>query len=241
MAETSNPTDETSGLWEKLPDHVGYRVCRESITALLQRRPDAADLPVPACPGWTVRDLAAHLLNICESARNSLIGLPEPLSGPDDRRGVPELLDEWTRVGLETEKLVAESELWHGPLSMDVFAHEVDIRNVLGEEVPADHPAYPGAMGVVFGGFAGSVRARGLPALLIETAGQRWVVGGGEPVATLRAHRHDLFRSVGGRRTHQQIAELAWTGPHEQWLPAFTWGPFDPPKQAVEKVIGATR
>jgi uncharacterized protein (TIGR03083 family) len=239
MTDFNERTEESADLWEPAPDDLAYRVCRENITDLLRRHPGQAGLPVPACPGWSVRDVLAHLLEVGEGARASLSGQPAaaPLPGPG--AGLKELLEAWTQTGLAIEELLGDREGWHGPLTMDVFAHELDIRQVLGEPAPAGHPAYPGALRVVVGGFSSSVRARRLPALRIEAPGAQWVAGAGDPVVTVRGDRHDLFRSAAGRRTHRQIAELSWSGPCESYLPAFTWGPFHPPAEPVEEAVGA--
>jgi uncharacterized protein (TIGR03083 family) len=240
MTDFSERAAESAARWESAPDDVAYRVCRENITELLRQQPESSDRPVPACPGWSVRDVVAHLLEVGEGARSSLSGLPARAPRPDrPGAGLDELLDAWTRTGLAIEGLLGGHEGWHGPLTMDVFAHELDIRQVLGQPAAADHPAYPGALRVVVGGFANSVRTRRLPALRIETPGAHWVAGAGDPVATVCGDRHDLFRSAAGRRTHRQIAELSWSGPCEDWLPAFTWGPFHPPAQATEDAVGA--
>jgi len=62
-----------------------------------------------------------------------------------------------------------------------------------------------------------------------------WTVGGPQPAgATLTAGRHDLLRSITGRRTHTQISALRWSAPAAGFLPAFRWGPFSPPLRPVE-------
>ena len=109
------------------------------------------------------------------------------------------------------------------------------------EPAPTDHPAYPGALNIALGGLSSSVQARGLPPLRFEISAADWSDGAGESVATLRAQPYDMYRSATGRRSHRQIAELSWSVPAEPWLPAFAWGPFNPPAQAVEKAIGVMR
>ncbi|MFD0205215.1 MULTISPECIES: maleylpyruvate isomerase N-terminal domain-containing protein [Saccharothrix] len=50
-------------------------------------------------------------------------------------------------------------------------------------------------------------------------------------VSALTASRHDLHRTLTGRRSHQQITALDWSGDPSRWLPAFTWGPFAAPTE----------
>ena len=225
---------ERSAAWERVPGEVAFRATREHITRLVEAHPDAADRIVPACPEWTVRDLLAHVIEHCRPAHGS--SSLRPIGALD----VPELLDEWAQTGPQVEARMAAGAGGNSAiLVMDTFTHELDLRRVVQVPMPADHPAFPTAMGVVLGGFSASVHGHGVQALRIETEGAQWTAGWGSAAATLRAHPLDLYRSLAGRRTHQQIAELSWSAPARPWLPAFTWGPFDPPAQATEELIGS--
>lgn len=224
--------------WERAPGPVAYRTCRENVTRLLGEHPDTADLIVPACPEWTVRDLVAHILEGCRARYRQPADAQPPLP-PLDELDIAELLDEWKRMGPHVEEALAGAGGFSDDvLVMDAFTHELDLRRVFEAPPPDDdHPAYPTALGLVLNGFSASVNAHGFPALRIETEGAQWTVGRGEAAAAVRAHHFDLYRSIAGRRTHRQIAELAWSASAETWLPAFTWGPFDPPVEATEEVI----
>ena len=70
---------------------VRYRSVRERLGDLLRTLPLPADpeaaspweLPVPACPGWRVRDVLAHLVGNLEDGRAGRIsGLPLPTRPP---------------------------------------------------------------------------------------------------------------------------------------------------------------
>ncbi|MEU2148715.1 maleylpyruvate isomerase N-terminal domain-containing protein, partial [Streptomyces globisporus] len=61
-------TDMTRGPIPDPAPHVAYRACRENITRLVTSDPSVAELPVPACPGWNVRDLIGHLVLVCQMA-----------------------------------------------------------------------------------------------------------------------------------------------------------------------------
>jgi uncharacterized protein (TIGR03083 family) len=235
MAASPRQPETTSPLWDRAPNHVAYRASRENVSRLLEGRPEAADLPVPACPEWTVRQTVAHMVEICWSTHGRLTGGPAAPPVPVADLSLVELLGEWTTIGERVERSLADSARGGSVMAMDAFTHELDIRHVLAAPPPADHPAYPGALDVVIGGFSGSVSTLGLPALRIETPGAQWTAGTGEPITTVSSHRHDLYRSLTGRRTLRQIGELSWSGPGEAWSPAFTWGPFHPPKNPTEK------
>ncbi|OKI28938.1 maleylpyruvate isomerase family mycothiol-dependent enzyme [Streptomyces sp. CB03911] len=218
--------------WVRVPDKLGYDLTRESITGLLAGRPEAAGAPVPACPGWTVRDLVAHLADVCRAVGDGTQVLPLEHPDPDEEAGLAELLGRWPGL---SARVPERSEGLRGIImTMDALTHELDLREALGEPLPVAHPAYPASLDLVVLGMGLTVVAQGLPALRVETPGADWVVGQGEPGITVRGHRHDLFRSLTGRRTLGQVSGLDWSGPPDRWLPAFTWGPFSPPELAIE-------
>jgi uncharacterized protein (TIGR03083 family) len=211
---------------------VVYRHVRSNLVYVLASRPDAARLSVPACPGWTVYDTVAHLVAACHLAERNLLG---------GRRGrargtLPELLAEWERSGARVEQGLRDSSSSRAGsvLVMDAYTHEYDIRYAVRSRLPAEHPAFRTAFDLAVGGFGLSVTLLGRPALRLETASSAWDVGDGDPAAVVFGTEHDLYRSLVGRRTLQQIRELAWTADPTTWLPAFTWGPFRPPLTAVE-------
>lgn len=41
---------------------------------------------------------------------------------------------------------------------------------------------------------------------------QRWTLGTGSEVATLKAARYELFRAFGGRRSEHQLRAMDWIG-----------------------------
>ncbi|GHH39613.1 maleylpyruvate isomerase N-terminal domain-containing protein [Lentzea cavernae] len=208
------------------PDHLLYRQVRLGIGALATRQVAAA--PVPACPEWTVTDLVAHL---AEVAGNVAARLGSPTGRASRCQADIDLaLTEWGHVSQVLEPLVErEGPRSAGRMVMDAFTHLLDLHAALDLPVDPGHPAYPSTLTLLAGGFSAAVRAHDLPALRIESPVATWTAGDGPVVRTLRAGTHDLHRTLSGRRSHTEIAALDWDGPHEPWLPAFTWGPFIPP------------
>jgi len=208
------------------PHHVAYRTTRTNVTALFTARPGAVDRPVPACPAWTVRELVTHLADICASVGG---GPPARRSGTDPH--LTDLLADWARESERVETQLAMGRRGNSSvLIMDAFSHELDLRESLGDRpAPDDHPAYPIALDLVASGFSASVAAHRLPAVTIETDGGTWVAGPGRPVASVRAPRYEMLRSLTGRRSHDQLRTLDWSTDPKIWLPAFRWGPFTPP------------
>jgi uncharacterized protein (TIGR03083 family) len=221
--------------WTRVPDDVSYRAIRENVTALLADREDVADTPVPACPDWSVRDLVSHLLDTSVMVLGRATGSPPPVPPAD--APLADLLDAWRRLGEAVDAgLRARGGGGGGIMVMDAFTHEVDLYYAVGAPVPTEHVAYHRVLDVVARAFGESVRTHGLPALHVACEGLEWVTGTGDPVATLTAARHDLHRSLAGRRTHGQIAALDWSGDPRTWLPAFAWGPFTPPGTPADVV-----
>ncbi|MFE0640959.1 maleylpyruvate isomerase family mycothiol-dependent enzyme [Streptomyces sp. NPDC058877] len=216
---------------------TAYRDVRDDIARLLRDRPDAAELAVPACPAWNVRDLVGHLLQVC---RRVVAEDPRELPDvppPEQHRPIDELLSEWASL----DEPVREA-LEHAPglrpriALMDLVSHHLDVRRALGVPLAGDHSAFRDALELVTLGFGLSLVEHGLPALHVETPDGSWTIGEGEATATMGGGSLDVFRSLTGRRTLVQIGELAWSAPPEPWRPAFTWGPFTPPPHPTENL-----
>lgn len=228
---------ETGPEWTPVSTREAYAHVRRSLITVLRRPGEPGRIPVPSCPGWTVRDVIAHVTGICQQAAVSLSpDQAAPAVPLVDGLDLEALLAEWERSGSRLDIALARPE--HagrgGRMMMDAFTHELDIRLAIGAPLPAAHPAYPGAFAVVTGGFSASVASRGLPALRLQTPAGSWTAGDGEPAAVVRGSVTDMYRSLAGRRTVQQIRQLDWSAEPERWIPAFTWGPFIPPADPAQ-------
>lgn len=185
--------------------------------------------PVPACPGWTVHGVIAHLVGLAaDVATGRLVGFPD---------------DEWTegqvraRAGRSVDELLAEWEE-HAPaveagiarqtgvvsIVVDAATHEHDVRAVLGEPAVEDSAGFDYALQAFVMGMAYRLKKRGLPALQLRAGDQDWTLGEGDVVATVTAPVAELARAVSGRRSAAQVRALAWDGDPEPYLPLF--GPF---------------
>ena len=214
-------------------DFVGYAAVRRGVRALLEGRPGTHRRPVPACPEWTVTDLVAHLTAIAERVLERHGGTPPPAPAAP---GLLDLLDHWDEVGDQLDRRLADAGGRTGEIMvMDAYTHELDLCAALDVPPPDAHAAREASLAVLVRGFAGSVTGRRLPALVLRTdEGHEWRAGEGAPAATLTAPVHDLCRALAGRRSATQVAALGWNKPAAVWLPAFSWGPFNPPVIAVE-------
>ncbi|MEU5314777.1 maleylpyruvate isomerase family mycothiol-dependent enzyme [Streptomyces sp. NPDC021562] len=214
---------------------AAYRSCRDNIIRLARTHPEKASWPVPACPGWSVRDVISHLLQVCRLVVAEVpVDIHHP-PAPEPTVPLMQLLTAWEELD-EVLAEVLERTPWlrRGTMLLDAFSHELDIRAAAGMPPPHDHPAFADALELATMGFTMSVNARRLPTLRIKTPGHAWLIGDGTPAATVRGESLEVFRSLTGRRTLAQIRELSWSADPASWLPAFAWGPFTPPAEQVE-------
>jgi uncharacterized protein (TIGR03083 family) len=88
--------------------------------------------PVPACPGWRVRDVVAHLTAVGEDVLEGRLTRPptEEQSAAQVARFVgrpfPEVLARWDELAPRFASAIDGLEVW--PAVLDVATHEQDIR-----------------------------------------------------------------------------------------------------------------
>jgi uncharacterized protein (TIGR03083 family) len=226
-----------------------YDETRQRISAVVSSLDDAGlDTPAPATPGWTVRDLAAHLTGDLAALLASELPLSffsslgdaaevAKLNAWTERmvverrtRPVNEVLDEWATLTPKAWSLLtsnAESvELGFADrvLTTDIAVHEQDIYGALGIVGERDCAAlriatstYVGVLGLRLDG-AGPVQ--------FVTAEKTYQAGDGEPAASARVDRFELFRALSGRRSPDQIRDWDWTGDPAPYLSLFyLYGP----------------
>ena len=188
-----------------------YCDAKDRITGLvMQAGPAQCAVPVPACPGWSVRDVVSHLTAVAvDWTAGTLSGPPsDEVTAEHVRRyaarPVTEVLDIWTAA---TGRLVqlSETDGLEPPLG-DVACHEHDIRGALGA---------PGARD------AASVRwtARELLAMLDTPVPLRVLTEVGDyrsgtsarSEITLRTTEFEVMRWRLGRRSRTQLAAMDWS------------------------------
>jgi uncharacterized protein (TIGR03083 family) len=207
-----------------------YEAARQRIGGLVKEAD--ADVEVPTCPGWTVKDVVAHLAgSLAAYSSGSLEGASSPEWGErqvKERREVSleNCLGEWDQNMAASEGLF-ESKL--GAVAVaDVLAHEQDIRTALGRPGNRNEEGIVAAveMGLAF--FEHKMQAAELPPLRIVTDDLDKVLGDGEPAATLRISTFELFRSLHGRRSPKQVRALDWDTDPTPWLDVFfLFGPAE--------------
>jgi uncharacterized protein (TIGR03083 family) len=213
---------------------AAYRLIRERVDALTRGRDGIAELAVPACPGWTVREVIAHLAGVAQDI--VALNLEQKGTGPwaDAQvarlggQSVDDLLDLWRQSeDSVSAHLGFASDAGVCQLVFDTLTHEHDIRGALGQPGSrTGDPAAKAALGFVTTMGDQFIRQARLPALRLSTP----TIGSvqlGEP-HTARGHLalsisdFEALRSFGGRRSIGQLLALPWDGDPTNLMPAFT-------------------
>ena len=195
-----------------------YAETRERIADLVRGLPaDELEREVPATPGWRVCDAVAHLVGV---AVDILAGNLPGASGDawtaaqvDARRpcAIDEVLDEWARVAPGLEAAISAAGTGMGFLIADIASHEQDIRGALRQAGFRDSAGVDAATQVMVNGVSGKLSGAGL-GLRITAGTQEWVIGDGEPGASVSTEPFELFRALSGRRSPRQVAQWKWDG-----------------------------
>jgi uncharacterized protein (TIGR03083 family) len=170
------------------------------------------NVAVPACPGWTVRDVFAHLAGL---ATDVLAGRVDG-AGTDPwtaeqvaERSSRTLADNVAELAQAGPKLVEALEAFPAErIAIDQWTHEQDVRGALGRSGSRDVPLVGWALDLAIGGRNPGWGERGLPAVRING----WQLGEGEPVATFETTDFDLARALTGRRSAAQWRSWARPG-----------------------------
>jgi len=207
-----------------------YRSAQGRLMTLINNQ--NADLPVPGCPGWTVRDVVAHLTGSLadiqagrlEDATSDAWTATQVAQRRD--RSLADIAAEW--------HLLTQTAAWtlagdYGPLlGADVIGHEFELRGAIGNRDGRHLEAVRTAARFFRDALDRALRAEGVPALRLDLDGEEVVVGEGEPAGVLRSTWFEVLRTLGGRRSLGQARALDWEGDPEIWLDhLFLLGPAE--------------
>lgn len=217
-----------------------YEQGRARISELAREGP--ADAAVPACPGWTVQDVVAHVVGVCADAlAGNLDGVttePWTAAQVEQRRGrsIEELLAEWAEVGPPIAAAADELGPAGHQLLFDLTTHEHDIRGGLDRPGARDSEAVADAAQFVSGLVGPMIDGRRLAPLEVVTEAGTFVFGSGDqPPGRLEAPAFEVVRAVSGRRSAAQIRGMAWSVDPGPYLPALVGGPFTMAAADVEE------
>jgi len=205
-----------------------YEDTRVRLTAFVRQLGDD-DLarPVPACPGWSVRDIVAHLAGLAAdlpAGRTEGMATPEWTARQLEERvgrSLDELLDEWAEHAPALGRLLAEMTRVVPPV-VDIVTHEDDIRAALGAPTALDSVGFDYALQAYVMALDYRLRKKQLPALRVRAGDEEWEVGEGEPTITLTTTPYDLFRTLSGRRSEAQVRADDWDGDPAPYIPVLS-------------------
>ena len=167
--------------------------------------------PVPACPGWRVRDVVAHLTAVGEDVlEGRLTGPPsdEQTAAQVARftdRPLSEVLSRWRELTPQFGEAIDAFGVW--PAVLDVATHEHDIRGAVG--VPGSRDVDV----VRLGADRLLTWMRPPVPLRVEVEDDAYDLGPeGEAAIVLRTGRFEALRWRMGRRSRAQLAGLDWSG-----------------------------
>lgn len=218
-----------------------YADTRRRIVSLARGLDDErAQVAVAACPGWSVRDVVAHLAGVAAdvaSGRLDGAGTPQWTArqvGERTGRTTADLVAEWDQHSPAVEAFVAE-RTGIVPFVVDVVTHEQDIRGALGEPAAVDSVGFDSVLQRFVMALDKRLRQEGLPALHLRAGDEEWTVGDGGPAATVTTTPVEVFRVLAGRRSADQVRRYRWDGDPEPYLEALSvFGPL-PPDDVIER------
>jgi uncharacterized protein (TIGR03083 family) len=218
-----------------------YVESRERLAALARDLDDAgASTAVPACPGWDVHAVVSHLTGILADLNTGrLEGAGTPAwteSQVASRRDRPirDVVEEWDALmGFAQATIPAMGE-HGGTLASDVLSHELDVRAALGIDQPVGTPAFDAAVERHVGLLADRLVAAGLGPVGILAGRRSWVVGDGQPVASVRVDEFELLRGLTGRRTPTQVADWDWDSMGDEYAGA--WSAYGSPSEELDEL-----
>jgi uncharacterized protein (TIGR03083 family) len=205
-----------------------YQETRERIIALMTGLDDTAwSTPVAACPGWSVRDVVAHLAAVADEwADQRLTGAPTDEDTADQIArfkgyDVAEILTAWTDSAARMERM-AETTGLKSPLG-DVTSHEHDIRGALGRPGARDSAA------VWYSSDQLLTNLRTPVPMSVDVEDAEYHCGpNGLAEIHLRTSRFEALRWRTGRRSRAQLAGMDWSGDPAPVLDhLYLFGPAD--------------
>jgi uncharacterized protein (TIGR03083 family) len=216
-----------------------YVAAKARVVELVARLDD--DYRIAATPAWSLRDLLVHLVGVADDvACGRVDGYATPdwthtqvLRGAGLSR--ESVLSDWDDAAARVAP-VLDDPVGHGldatfgvlPL-IDVLAHEQDIREADGAVGAVDPPEWDVVSTRRRDVLQINITTANLPALRVKTIeGDNWAIGPGEPSATVRAPRYELWRSLEGRRSRNVVRDFEWSTTPDPYLsawlgPVFAW------------------
>lgn len=196
-----------------------YRSLRGRVCELVRAADDEQlERLTPAAPEWRVRDVVAHLSGITADINaGNLDGVATDAwtaRQVEPRRdwSIDRLLDEWETEAARVEPIMPTlPEVAVGQMTFDAATHEQDVRG--GLERPGARDCDALEIGLDWGiPMLGSMADTADTMLRVECDDRAVTVGSGDRRLGVRVDEYDLFRSMTGRRSLDQMRAFDWDG-----------------------------
>lgn len=211
---------------------AAYTMTRDQLIAqVADLEPEQLLAPVPALPGWSVRDAFAHVVGVTAdivAGRMEGAGTP-PWTARQvaDRaaREIGEICEEYAALA---EPMAA----WLGQVGdrglfcvYDAWTHQQDVQGALDRPGVRDERIeflLPHALET----FDGRLREAQAPPVRISGEVVDRVIGGTEASVQLRSEDYEVMRLLFGRRSRVQIDRMQWDGDYGAALDHLHLFPF---------------
>jgi len=206
------------------PEVELYESGRDQFIGLVGALADSdADTLVPITPGWTIREVTAHLCGLnadIASGMRTNLGTDERTAYQVEVRrsdSVAAICDEWVSYGDVVRDVFEPEPMFARRLASDLAVHLHDVQHALG--LPVDSTdALSVNGGLTYAELTPPRLLDGFGICLrIELDGQA-SFGPEDCELVVRASPYDFLRSVTGRRSRTQVLNLDWEGSPEQVL-----------------------
>jgi uncharacterized protein (TIGR03083 family) len=210
------------------------------VVRLVADLPD--DMAVPSTPDWNLLQLLAHLAGAgVDLATDNCAGWswPDWTAGHVSRRSGcsrAEVLAEWAgaveaaALRVDHPEAYGLGEAFTRMPVIDAVGHEHDIAEAAGVTacIEADDWAVVGMHR--HAKLDENLTVFGVPALRVRTPeGDDWTVGGDHPQCEVVLPRHELWRSLTGRRTRRAVSGYDWSCDPAPYVAVWVGGTFSWP------------
>ncbi|WP_234790976.1 maleylpyruvate isomerase family mycothiol-dependent enzyme [Mycolicibacterium wolinskyi] len=204
-----------------------YQETKDRIVELVSESDASWSTAVAACPGWSVRDVVAHMTAVAEDwVSGRLAGAPtdEQTAAQVARFGAFDtagILTAWDDAASELARK-ADSDGLKPPLG-DIVVHEHDIRAALGRPGARDSDAARSVCDQLLANLRTPVPL----VVAVEDAEYRSGPDSGAEIR-LDTTRFEVLRWRTGRRSRAQLAAMDWSGDPAPVLDSlYLFGPAD--------------
>ncbi len=187
-----------------------YQQTKDRIVELVSAPDASVEAAVATCPGWSVRDVLAHMAGVAQDWAAGRRAAP-PTDAQTalqvarfDGCGVDDILRAWDEAAAAIPLLAQEGI---APPLGDIIVHEHDIRDALGRPGERDSAAVQCVSDQLL-----RMLVTPVPVRVIVEDGEYRCGPDADPVIDLKTTRFEALRWRTGRRSRRQLAAMAWSG-----------------------------